>query len=91
MAVDDFLQYLGSATGIIGALLLALNNEWSRFGYVAFLVSNIAWLSFGWLFGVEGMVIMQAVFLVTTAIGLRNWCGGRANASRRLLRSHRVG
>lgn len=84
MALGDLLQYLGSATGIIGALLLALNIESSRFGYVAYLVSNVAWLAFGWLFSVQGLVIMQSVFLVTTIIGLRNWFGD-GRGSRQVL------
>ena len=36
--------WLGTLTGIIGGLLVALNFEYSKFGYIFFMVSAISWV-----------------------------------------------
>jgi hypothetical protein len=71
--MTDFLQYIGAITGMIGALLMALNIPASRFAYVAYLASTIAWLVYGWMSDIPGLVLMQSVFFVTTLIGLWKW------------------
>lgn len=76
----DLLQWIGAATGLCGALLLAMKVPASRYGFVAYAVSNAAWLGYGVLAGVPGMVAMQLGFLVTTVIGVRNWFFPRTEA-----------
>lgn len=73
MLMTDFLQYIGAITGMIGALLMALNIPASRFAYVAYMASNTAWLVYGWMSDVPGLVLMQSVFFATTLIGLWKW------------------
>lgn len=73
MSLGDWLQYIGAATGILGALLIALNISVSRFGYVSYLVSNVAWLAYAWMNSVHGLLAMQGVFFLTTLIGLWSW------------------
>ena len=73
MSLSDFLQYLGAATGMLGALLLALNNSYSKYGYVTYTVSNIAWVWFAVRTGVAGLLVMQGFFFVTTMLGLWKW------------------
>ncbi len=73
MLMTDFLQYIGAITGMIGALLMALNIPASRFAYVAYMASNMAWLGYGYFAVVPGLVMMQSVFFVTTLIGLWRW------------------
>ena len=81
MSLSDFLQYLGAATGMLGALLLAFNNAYSKFGYAAYLVSNLAWVAFAVLTQVQGLLVMQAFFFITTLIGLWKWFPKSARAS----------
>ena len=73
MLLSDLLQYLGAASGMLGALLLALNNSYSKFGYLAYLVSNVAWVAFAVLTQVQGLLVMQGFFFVTALIGLWKW------------------
>jgi len=40
----NFVGWFGSVSGLLGSLLLALNNDYSGWGFVAFLISNAAWL-----------------------------------------------
>lgn len=53
------LEWLGCIFGVLGALLLALNNRSSGWGWVAFLVSNAFWLTFGLVTDTRGLVAMQ--------------------------------
>lgn len=73
MTLWDALPWLGSVTGVLGALLLALNNKASGYGFVLFLVSNVFWLAFGLMSGLTSMVVMQSVFTVTSLIGIYRW------------------
>ena len=36
------IRWFGSITGIIGALMLALNNEYSMYGYIFFILSSLS-------------------------------------------------
>lgn len=71
---DKMLERVGAVVGISGGLLVALNiHEYSRWGFVAFLVSSgvLGWLgirkkmySFFW---------MQMVFQVINSLGVYRW------------------
>jgi len=67
------LEWLGCITGVIGAFLLALNNEWSGWGFVAFLLSNVFWIAFGVLKKTHGLITMQLVFTITSLLGVYRW------------------
>lgn len=69
----DTLQWLGCATGVFGALLLALNNKNSGWGFVLFLVSNGFWLAFGVQTGAPGLVATQVIFTGTSLLGIYKW------------------
>lgn len=66
-------EWAGCIFGVAGALLLALNNRYSGYGFVAFLASNAAWILYGILNGAYGMVTMQAVFTFTSLLGIWRW------------------
>lgn len=80
MTALAFVEMAGCITGIIGALLLALNNEASRWGFVFFLASNFCWLAFGLALGIGGMVWMQVAFTVTSLLGIYRWLCPRQDA-----------
>ncbi len=69
----DTLQWLGCATGVAGALLLALNNKHSGWGFVLFLISNCFWLVFGLETGAPGLVARQIIFTGTSLLGIYKW------------------
>ena len=45
----DLIEWAGCITGLLGASLLAMNNRYSGWGFVLFLLSNVAWIVFGLL------------------------------------------
>jgi len=65
--------WIGSVLGLIGSLLLALHNDYSGFGFVAFLGSNVAWFYHGIRTGTWSMVIMQIGFTATSLLGVVKW------------------
>ena len=67
------LEWAGCATGVLGALLLALHNAYSGWGFVSFLTSNMCWIAFGIITGAEGLVVMQIAFTATSLLGLYKW------------------
>lgn len=69
----DWAGWVGSLTGLLGAILLAANASWSRWGWAAFLVSNVAWISFGVQTRTWSLVLMQAGFMATSMTGLYRW------------------
>jgi len=40
--------WLGTITGILGGLLVALNFNYSKFGYIFFMMSAISWIIQGY-------------------------------------------
>jgi hypothetical protein len=67
------VAWFGSFTGLLGSLLLALNSELSGWGFVVFLVSNAAWLFYGWQTKTWSMCIMQIGFTFTSILGIYRW------------------
>jgi len=69
----EMLEWCGCITGLMGAALLAAHNRYSGWGFVLFLISNVAWIGFGLLTHATGMVVMQLGFTLTSALGVWNW------------------
>lgn len=67
------VSWIGSLLGAIGALVLAVNQPWSGLGWYFFLGSNAAWIAFAVLARVPSLLFMQAVFTLTSLIGIYRW------------------
>ena len=67
------LEWVGAIGGGAGALLLAFNNRWSGYGFVLFLASNAAWMTYGVMTHTFGMVTMQIVCTGTSLLGIWRW------------------
>ena len=67
------IKWFGSITGIIGALMLALNNDFSGYGYIFFILSSFS-LTFDFFRDkLYSMIWMQAIFLMINLIGGYQW------------------
>jgi hypothetical protein len=73
MGKGHFLDWIGCATGVAGAALLAANQPWSGWGFVLFLVSNACWYAHGHRQGVPAMSVMQVGFTLTSCLGIWRW------------------
>lgn len=67
------VEWTGAALGLLGSALLANNNEYSGYGFIAFLLSNACWLWFGLRTRTWGMVTMQLGFTGTSLLGIYRW------------------
>lgn len=66
----EYFEWAGCATGLAGAVLLALNIPASRYGWALFLASNCFLLTFAYLAGLQGLFVLQIGFSMTSIIGI---------------------
>ncbi len=69
------LEWLGAALGMLGSLLIALRIP-PVFGFLAFLISNVAWIIYARRKGLRGLLTQQVFFVGTSLLGLWNWLVG---------------
>lgn len=67
------IEWLGCLTGLCGSILLAIHNDLSKWGFAAFLVSNLLWIFFGISKKLYPLVVMQLGFTITSVIGISQW------------------
>jgi len=67
------LKWVGTATGLVGALVLALNLPISGWGWVLFAVSSSAWTAAGLMMREPSLVLLQGGFLAVDLIGVWRW------------------
>lgn len=90
-------EAIATASGLLGAFLLARNGKHAGYGWIAFLASNAAWIWFAWRAGHPGLFVQQIGFMVTSCMGLWFWLvrprvplfGAVYRAARRALRCSR--
>jgi len=63
----------GTFMGIFGAILVSLNFEYSKYGYVLFTISSFAWVYISISKKDNALLFMQLVFTVINIIGLYQW------------------
>lgn len=68
--LKDWLEWSGSVISLIGAFLLAININCSRYGWLAFLVANFVMIGWGLTIHAHGLVMQQLGFTITSLIGL---------------------
>lgn len=66
----DICEWTGSLLGLLGAFMLATHSRVSRYGWLAFLVANIAMVGFA--LGIEryGLFVQQLGFMGTSLLGI---------------------
>lgn len=75
MCSKQSVEWIGAITGLSGALLLALNMNISGYGFICFLLSNIAWILFALRTKSYGLLTQQVGFSATSIIGIMRWLG----------------
>lgn len=83
---QSLVGWCASVVALLGAALVAMRSPvWSKWGFVAFLASNLLWISWGVHHGVWELVIQNVGFFVTSVSGILTWFGLLPR-----LRGHRV-
>jgi uncharacterized membrane protein len=67
------VKWVGTATGVLGALILALNIPLSGWGWILFLVSSVSWTFAGLVMKDMSLAVLQFAFVVVDLIGVWRW------------------
>lgn len=70
---EKVVGWIGAGCGITGALLLAMNFQYSGFGYIFFLVSSVVLSVWSYKTGAKHNLMMQLCFVVLNSLGTYNW------------------
>lgn len=67
------IEMVGKWTCLVGAGVLAANARWSGWGFVLFLVSNLAWITAGAMRGIDDLSQMHVGLTATSLVGIYRW------------------
>lgn len=67
------LEWLAATTGIIGAMLLAVNVSVSRYGFLFFLCSSLTWAWLAYQTEQPALLTNQMAFVVINLVGVKRW------------------
>ena len=73
MDSSSLLKWIGTATGVAGALLVAINIPQSGYGFLLFLISSTSWFIAACRMREISLMILQAVFTVINLVGVWRW------------------
>ena len=67
------IKWIGTATGVIGAVLVAANVGMVGWGFVIWAVSSASWVVAGYVMREPSLVLLQGVFLAVDLAGIWRW------------------
>ena len=73
--MESIAEWAGCILGVLGSGLVATKSRVSAWGFVAFLLSNVAWIVFAIVEGKHGLLVQQVCFTATSLLGLWQWRG----------------
>jgi drug/metabolite transporter (DMT)-like permease len=68
-------KWIGTAAGVAGAVLIALNLGVTGYGFLLFLVSSLLWSAAGWMQRDGSLVVLQVAFTAINVMGIVRWLG----------------
>ena len=66
-------KWLGTAAGILGAVLIALNVGVVGYGFMLFLLSSILWSMAAIAQRESSLVVLQGAFTIINVFGILRW------------------
>lgn len=73
MTTLDRIKWFGTACGIAGALIIAMNLPFSGWGFVIFLGNSAAWLVAAYRQRDMALGLVNIAFTITNVIGIVRW------------------
>ncbi len=67
------LDFAGLVCGVAGTLLLAMKGRLAGWGFVAYLASNVAWMTFAHDHALTKLFAQHAIFAVSSLLGIWMW------------------
>ena len=66
-------KWVGTVTGVAGAVLIALNLDVVAYGFGLFLISSVLWAWVGWMHREASLMVLQSAFTVINMLGIFRW------------------
>lgn len=66
-------KWIGTATGVTGAIIIAANIGLVVPGFVLFLISSVLWSAVSWAQREASLFVLQATFMVINLLGIYRW------------------
>lgn len=67
------LKWIGTVTGIMGAILMAANLPESKYAFLLYFTSSFLWTVSGVLMKDKPLLVMNFVFLTINIFGIYSW------------------
>lgn len=67
------MDWIGAVFGILGSVVLAHNSRISKYGFVLYLVSNIAWIIYAMVTSQWAILAQTLMFAVISVYGIYRW------------------
>lgn len=71
--MTHLLEFTAALFGVLGTLLLATKGPKAGWGFVAYLVSNLCWIAFGWKHMHKWLIAQHVAFLASSFVGIWYW------------------
>lgn len=68
--MTNYMEWIGSLSSLLGAFLIATHSEFSQYGWIAFIIANLALITFSVAIKRYGLLLQQVGFTVTSLLGL---------------------
>lgn len=68
-----YLEWIAAITGVVGAILLALNCRFSAYGFIFFLASSVSWSISAYVSDQVPLLMNQLGFVAINLLGIRRW------------------
>ncbi|MGD9924060.1 MAG: hypothetical protein AB7V13_21855 [Pseudorhodoplanes sp.] len=68
-------KWIGTAAGVSGAIMIALNLGLVIYGFGLFLISSLLWSAIGWLQREMSLLVLQGTFTIINIVGIYRWLG----------------
>ena len=68
-----FAEWFGALSGLLGSILVGSNSAWTKYGFLAYIVSNCCLIFFGWKLKAWGLLTMQLGFVAAGVFGVYRW------------------
>ena len=66
-------KWIGTAAGVCGATMIALNLGAVGYGFALFLVSSVLWCAVGLVQREPSLIVLQSAFTAINLIGIWRW------------------
>ena len=66
-------KWIGTVTGVAGAMVIALNFGFVIYGFYLYLISSTLWSVVGWMQREPSLFVLQRAFTAINILGIYRW------------------